>query len=234
VFLILHQPFNGQVTNLRPHSPVQPGVQAWKTQIAIRTFDPEPRITQAGSFSGEARLDRVNPTAPTFLPSSLSTVNSEANHTHEPDPSGGATDGTSAPIPLNSPLLPPVNGSTSIVDGWPLSIHSTHQTAAFSGTTSPSLDPIQPLPDALFNTGDPTHIAPEKSVPDVLAPSLCYACHTQLTSRGRIPGKGTTVNRNSSNSTSNSDLVTLPVWVRPNLESACLPRDVQAYLLEES
>ncbi|KAJ1307519.1 hypothetical protein OPQ81_001617 [Rhizoctonia solani] len=99
--------------------PVQPGVQAWKTQIAIRTFEPE---------CGE-------------LPLSSNTVNPEG--------------------------------------GQPR-----------SGTL--------PTPDYM------AHSIPPRTTP-TLAPLLCYSCHTQLTSRGRVPVPKHT-----------SDPVALPVWVRPD------------------
>ncbi|CAE6415688.1 unnamed protein product [Rhizoctonia solani] len=105
--------------------PVQPGVQAWKTQIAIRTFEPESRD----------------------LPLSSNTVNPEGGHPR-------------------------------------------------SGTL--------PTPDSMNHS---------RATP-TLAPLLCYSCHTQLTSRGRVPAPRHT-----------PDPVALPVWVRP----AHVLRD---YLLE--
>ncbi|CAE6515985.1 unnamed protein product [Rhizoctonia solani] len=108
--------------------PVQPGVQAWKTQIAIRTFEPESRD----------------------LPLSSNTVNSEGGH-----PRSGT---------------PPASDSMN-------------------------------------------HLVPTRTTP-TLAPLLCYSCHTQLTSRGRVP-----VPRHT------SDPVALPVWVRSD-------NVIREYLLE--
>ncbi|CAE6410400.1 unnamed protein product [Rhizoctonia solani] len=114
--------------------PVQPGVQAWKAQIAIRTFEPEDRV----------------------FPLSSSAVNSDGGH-----PRFDTRPGSDS-VNANDSLPPPMNGSTQMNESIP------------SNTT-------------------PT-----------LAPLLCYACHTQLTSRGRVPvAKRTT------------DQVVLPIWVRP-------------------
>ncbi|CAE6416113.1 unnamed protein product [Rhizoctonia solani] len=108
--------------------PVQPGVQVWKTQIAIRTFEPEPRD----------------------LPLSANTVNPEGGH---------------------------------------------------------------PRSDAFSTPDSMDHSVPNRATP-TLAPLLCYSCHTQLTSRGRVPVPKPT-----------SDLVALPVWVRPE-------NVIREYLLE--
>ncbi|QRW17926.1 cytoplasmic tRNA 2-thiolation protein 2B [Rhizoctonia solani] len=114
--------------------PIQPGVQAWKAQIAIRTFEPELRES----------------------PLSSSAVNPEGGHPRSDTHPGSDS------VSTNESLLPPESGSRQ--------------------TTEPILSSTTPT----------------------LAPLLCYACHTQLTSRGRVPVPKHTI-----------DQVALPVWVRP-------------------
>lgn len=218
-------------------SPVQPGVQAWKTQIAIRAFDPELRTRRAGSPSERGvGIDRGNSTypRPALSPSTPPTVNPEVCRAHEPEPSStiGGSSG------LNSPSGP----GDSTWTGASGQIHSAdsphHHTTTASSITSPSFDPDPLQFDARLDTADPS--APDGFSPDTLAPSLCYACHTQLTSRGRNStasknGRASSTSLNAGvGSPSGDEQVLLPVWVRPNLRTVSLPRDVQAYLLDEN
>lgn len=62
---------------------------------------------------------------------------------------------------------------------------------------------------------------PIPSPTNTLTPSLCYACHTQLTSRGR-----------TTTTPSTAGVVALPVWVGPNLSSRNQMADLSAYLLQ--
>ncbi|KAF8688869.1 Cytoplasmic tRNA 2-thiolation protein 2, partial [Rhizoctonia solani] len=123
--------------------PIQPGVQAWKAQIAIRTFEPELRE----------------------FPLSSSAVNPEGGHPRSDTHPGSDS------VNTNESLLPPDSGS--------------RQTSELIPTQTN--EPIQ------------------SSTTPTLAPLLCYACHTQLTSRGRVPVPKHTI-----------DQVALPVWVRPD------------------
>ncbi|KAG8727968.1 hypothetical protein FRC12_022125, partial [Ceratobasidium sp. 428] len=116
--------------------PVQPDIQAWKAQIAIRAFGP-------GSTSSTT-----------------------------------AADDAPRPPPFGS--LPSATGPTSATPA-----------------THPKLS--------------------------TLTPSLCYACHTQLTSRGRTVAPLSSVEAGA---------VTLPVWVGPNLVKMRRP-DVSEYILED-
>lgn len=102
----------------------------------------------------------------------------------------------------------------------------TRDTPSISSATTSLPRPDSPSSAINALTSDPggnapSHaLAPEQSN---LAASLCYACHTQLTSRGRtphVPAAGTTGN----------GAVALPVWVGPNLERR---PDVQAFLLDD-
>ncbi|KAG8704789.1 hypothetical protein FRC08_002036 [Ceratobasidium sp. 394] len=77
-------------------------------------------------------------------------------------------------------------------------------------------DPISPAAEPV-----PTPITSEHPEISALTPSLCYSCHTQLTSRGR------TIAPHSA-----AETVTLPVWVRPNLVKVHRP-DVREYILED-
>ncbi|KAF8754212.1 Cytoplasmic tRNA 2-thiolation protein 2 [Rhizoctonia solani] len=122
--------------------PIQPGVQAWKAQIAIRTFEPELRES----------------------PLSSSAVNPEGGHPRSDTHPGSDS------VSTNESLLPPESGSRQTTELIP------------TQTTEPILSSTTPT----------------------LAPLLCYACHTQLTSRGRVPVPKHTI-----------DQVALPVWVRP-------------------
>ncbi|QRV89739.1 cytoplasmic tRNA 2-thiolation protein 2B [Ceratobasidium sp. AG-Ba] len=81
--------------------------------------------------------------------------------------------------------------------------------------SEPGTDPV---PSATNTTFDPN---PIPSATNTLTPSLCYACHTQLTSRGRTTGATHPI----------AGAVTLPVWVGPNLLRDRRP-DVSAYLLD--
>ncbi|KAG9105002.1 hypothetical protein FRC06_002923 [Ceratobasidium sp. 370] len=98
-----------------------------------------------------------------------------------------------------------------------IAIRAFEPVSSLVGADTPAQsDPISPAAELV-----PTPIASEHPGLSTLAPSLCYACHTQLTSRGRTIAP-----------LSAAEVVTLPVWVRPNLVKVHRP-NVRDYILED-
>ncbi|KAG8748268.1 hypothetical protein FRC10_007658 [Ceratobasidium sp. 414] len=89
-------------------------------------------------------------------------------------------------------------------------------TSLVAADTPAQSDPISPAAELA-----PTPIASKHPESPTLTPSLCYACHTQLTSRGRTVAP-----------LSATGVVTLPMWVGPNLVKVHRP-DVREYILED-
>ncbi|KAG9094430.1 hypothetical protein FRC07_011304, partial [Ceratobasidium sp. 392] len=139
-----------------------------------------------------------------------STVHTIARTCDKLEPKGGMTD---ARCPLcERPVQPGVQAWKTQI-----AIRAFLDSALPSGSIPSATDPVPPTINPVPPAVDSTQQHPESFTP-MLTPSLCYACHTQLTSRGRTVA-------------SPLSTVTLPVWVEPNL--AKMRPDVKEFILED-
>jgi cytoplasmic tRNA 2-thiolation protein 2 len=109
-------------------------------------------------------------------------------------------------VPICAPPRPAQHG----IQEW------KSRTSTRSYNDAPSSSSGHGRPPHLANATDHPQHQPEPSPSSHLAPHLCYACHTTLTSRS---------SRGNVKHTSNSKVVPLPLWVGASRSLASTPED---------